>query len=79
LDEVARERNLSWTMLMITNVVKGDSLLLTNDFRDGNDQLVYTKLDERLYKLSGVLSRKKQLLPEIVRVAHELSTGERNA
>jgi manganese-dependent inorganic pyrophosphatase len=72
LEDVAREKGLDWTMLMITDVVKGDSLLLTNGFRDGDGRLVYHRLGDRMYRLSGVLSRKKQLLPEVVRVAHEL-------
>jgi manganese-dependent inorganic pyrophosphatase len=73
LEDTAREKGLAWTMLMITDVVKGNSLLLTNGFRDGDGRLVYQKLGERMYRLSGVLSRKKQLLPEVVRVAHELA------
>jgi manganese-dependent inorganic pyrophosphatase len=59
-------------MLMITDVVKGDSLLLTNGFPAGDQKLVYHRVEERMFRLSGVLSRKKQLLPEVVRVAHEL-------
>lgn len=72
LERVAHEKSLEWTMLMITDVVKGDSILLTNGFTAGNQKLIYHKLGDRMYQLSGVLSRKKQLLPEIVRVAHEL-------
>jgi manganese-dependent inorganic pyrophosphatase len=72
LDDIAEEKSLSWTMLMITDVVKGDSLLLTNGFPAGDGKLVYHRVDERVFRLSGVLSRKKQLLPEVVRVAHEL-------
>ncbi|MFP4230427.1 MAG: putative manganese-dependent inorganic diphosphatase [Spirochaetaceae bacterium] len=73
LEDTAREQGLSWTMLMITDVVKGDSLLLTNGYSEGDRRLVYPKVDERMYRLPGVLSRKKQLLPEVVRVAHELA------
>jgi manganese-dependent inorganic pyrophosphatase len=72
LEDLAREKGLAWTMLMITNVVKGNSLLLTNDYPEGNARLVYHKIDERMYSLPDVLSRKKQLLPEIVRVVQEL-------
>ncbi len=72
LDDVARQKDLNWTMLMITDVVKGNSLLLTNGFRNGDEKLVYPRLDKRMFRLSGVLSRKKQLLPEVVRVAGEL-------
>jgi manganese-dependent inorganic pyrophosphatase len=72
LDEVSREKGLSWVMLMITDVVKGNSLLLTNGFSAGDEKLVYPRLNHRMFRLSGVLSRKKQLLPEVLRVAREL-------
>jgi manganese-dependent inorganic pyrophosphatase len=73
LEDIAREKGLSWTMLMITNVVKGNSILLTNDFPQANRRLVYHRMTARMYSLPGILSRKKQLLPEIVRIAHELT------
>ncbi|MFP4374833.1 MAG: putative manganese-dependent inorganic diphosphatase [Spirochaetaceae bacterium] len=72
LEDTAGEKSLDWTMLMITDVVKGDSLLLTNGFPAGDGKLVYHRVGDRIFRLSGVLSRKKQLLPEVVRVAHEL-------
>lgn len=72
LEDVAREKGLAWTMLMITDVVKGDSLLLTNGFSEGDAKLIYQRLDDGMYRMPGVLSRKKQLLPEVVRVATEL-------
>ncbi|MFW5786543.1 MAG: putative manganese-dependent inorganic diphosphatase [bacterium] len=73
LDDVAREKDLTWTMLMITDVVKGNSILLTNGFRGGDGKLVYPRINERMFRLAGVLSRKKQLLPEVVRVSSELA------
>ncbi|MFW5729880.1 MAG: DHHA2 domain-containing protein, partial [Spirochaetota bacterium] len=73
LDDVAREKDLTWTMLMITDVVKGNSILLTNGFRGGDGKLVYPRINERMFRMPGVLSRKKQLLPEVVRVSSELA------
>jgi manganese-dependent inorganic pyrophosphatase len=35
--------------------------------------IVYKKIEENTYDLPGVLSRKKQLLPEILRVLELLS------
>jgi manganese-dependent inorganic pyrophosphatase len=75
LDDVASEKGLSWTMLMITDVVKGNSILLTNGFREGDQKLVYPLVQERMFRLTGVLSRKKQLLPEVLRIMHELGGG----
>jgi manganese-dependent inorganic pyrophosphatase len=59
-------------MLLITNVIKGNSVLFTNGYPAAESRLVYDKLQEQMFSLPGVLSRKKQLLPEIVRIAQEL-------
>jgi manganese-dependent inorganic pyrophosphatase len=72
LQDVAAENGLTWTMLLITNVIKGNSVLFTNGYPAAESRLVYDKLQEQMFSLPGVLSRKKQLLPEIVRVAQEL-------
>ena len=72
LDDIAQKKGLSWVMLMITDVVKGDSLLLTNEFKAGDEKLTYPRLNHRMFRLGGVLSRKKQLLPEVLRIAREL-------
>ncbi len=60
---------LDWTMLMITDIIEEESLLLCTEFSLA-DQLKYSRLDEFTFHLPAVLSRKKQLLPEIL---HALS------
>ncbi len=65
---VAKERKLDWALLLVTDVIKGNSLLLTSTFKEGEKALTYEKLDENTFDLPGVLSRKKQLLPEVMRV-----------
>jgi manganese-dependent inorganic pyrophosphatase len=62
------ENGLDWAMLLVTDVVTEASLLLTTPFEKGERELAYQKRAESLYHLPGVLSRKKQLLPEILRV-----------
>lgn len=37
----------------------------------------YKKVEDNIYILSGVPSRKKQLLPEILRILEELSQSEK--
>lgn len=73
LEGVRKETGLDWVMLLITNVLKENSMLLSTDFPGGENSLVYKKHSPHLYLLPGVLSRKKQLLPEILRVLEELS------
>ena len=65
---VCSEKNLDWTMLLVTNVIKEESLLLMTELDELEDRLIYNKQEDNLYYLPGVMSRKKQLLPEICRV-----------
>jgi manganese-dependent inorganic pyrophosphatase len=68
LEKVKNENGLDWAMLLVTDVVSEDSQLLMTPYERAEDHLAYQKLAEGLYHLPGVLSRKKQLLPEILRV-----------
>jgi len=67
LQEVRDKDNLDWTMLLVTNVLSENSILFSTghklDYR-----IIYEKIGDGVYSLPGVLSRKKQLLPEILRV-----------
>ena len=74
LARVGKEHNLDWSMLLVTDVLTEDSLLLMTPFEKAEDHLAYQKLQDSLYQLPGVVSRKKQLLPEILRVM-ELARG----
>lgn len=58
---------LDWAMLMITDIIEEESILLCTAFELA-DELIYTRLDEHTFHLPAVLSRKKQLLPEILHV-----------
>ena len=67
LEEVRNAREVDWCMLLITDVIRENSLLLMTPFsKEG--ALIYDKVEDGVYDLPGVLSRKKQLLPEILRV-----------
>lgn len=70
--EATRQKNgLDWAMLMITDVVREESILLATPFAARERALVYPMVGEGKFMLTGVLSRKKQLLPEILRVLEE--------
>lgn len=65
LESVRKNRGLDWAVLMITDVVKERSVLLSTNARAAAS-LPYQKTKEGRYDMPGVLSRKKQLLPEIL-------------
>lgn len=70
LDEVRLKNSLNWAMLMITDVIKETSVLLTTDFKL-NKNIQYRKLENNIYDMPGVLSRKKQLLPDILSIINQ--------
>ena len=70
LDEVRQKNSLNWAMLMITDVIKETSVLLTTDFKL-NKNIQYKKLENNIYDMPGVLSRKKQLLPDILSLINQ--------
>ncbi|HAK46737.1 MAG TPA: putative manganese-dependent inorganic diphosphatase [Spirochaeta sp.] len=74
LERAAKLRRLDWAMLLVTDVIKENSVLLTTDMPKAETLLVYKKLSDNLFELPGILSRKKQLLPELLRVVEELKT-----
>lgn len=65
LDDIRKRQDLDWAVLMITDVLREHSVLFVTDFEAGNN-LPYSKLSDRVYDMPGVMSRKKQLLPEIL-------------
>ena len=71
LEQVKNAHHLDWTLLLITDVKRGNSVLLTTDFLPDERAFSYPLTSEHMYQLDGVLSRKKQVLPEIVRVLEE--------
>ena len=72
LEEEKIFKKKDWLMLLITNVTNGNSYLLSSRFPKGEDNLLYEKKEDNLYFLPSILSRKKQLLPEILRVMEEI-------
>lgn len=73
---VQAELRMDWTMLLITNVLKEHSKLLCTSFPAAENKLVFRKEKEGLFDLPEILSRKKQVLPEILRVLEEVKGDE---
>jgi manganese-dependent inorganic pyrophosphatase len=63
-----REEKLDFFALLVTNVVRETSMMLCVGEKRLLDRINYTRLDENTYDLPGVLSRKKQLLPLLLKV-----------
>jgi manganese-dependent inorganic pyrophosphatase len=66
LQRTALKFALDWALLMVTDIIGEESILLSTAFTLA-DNMIYHRLDEHTFHLPGVLSRKKQLLPEVLR------------
>ncbi|KAK8849254.1 hypothetical protein M9Y10_018621 [Tritrichomonas musculus] len=67
LNQVKEENKLKWAMIVITNIILEDSIMLCTPFPEKEKQLQYKKMSENQYFCPEVLSRKIQILPEIIR------------
>jgi manganese-dependent inorganic pyrophosphatase len=67
LQKIADSQGLDWALLMVTDVLRENSVLLASNNKANRD-LPYTKIDEQIYDMPGVMSRKKQLLPMLLSV-----------
>lgn len=71
LERVQEEEELDLALLLVTDVIREDSLLLTAGKKQLLNALPYEKSGDRLYKLPEILSRKKQLLPALLKAFEE--------
>ena len=67
LQKIADSQGLDWALLMVTDVLREDSVLLASKHK-ANRNLPYTKISKQIYDMPGVMSRKKQLLPMLLSV-----------
>ena len=67
LQKIADGQGLDWTLLMVTDVLRENSVLLASNNK-ANKDLPYVKIDTQIYDMPGVMSRKKQLLPTLLSV-----------
>jgi len=65
LQELKEHNGLEFAMLMVTDVVQGDSRLLMVDVPIALDELPYRPQPDGTLLAEGVVSRKKQLLPVV--------------
>ena len=67
LEAVRSREGLDWTLLMITDVLREKSVLLSSDNKVRRD-LPYAQTGRQIYSMPGVMSRKKQLLPTLISI-----------
>jgi manganese-dependent inorganic pyrophosphatase len=68
LASMAESRKLAMAMLMVTDVVRGNSRLVVAGEPRVVAMLPYARLDDDTLDAPGVVSRKKQLLPAVLAV-----------
>jgi len=73
LEKTKMSKGLDWSMLLVTDIIREESVLLTSGYAIAEKLISYKETGERRFYLPGVLSRKKQLLPEILRVLEDLT------
>ncbi|OHT08349.1 inorganic pyrophosphatase/exopolyphosphatase [Tritrichomonas foetus] len=67
LETVKKENGLQWAMIVITNIIREDSIMLSTPFPEKEKLLTYERMSAGQYFCPGVLSRKIQILPEVIR------------
>lgn len=68
LDAVRAEQGVQFACLLVSDIAKETSVLLFSGPDRVADAIGYPKLEANLFQLKGVLSRKKQLLPNLLDV-----------
>ncbi len=66
LQKLADDQKLSMALLMVTDVVRGNSRLVVAGAPRIVSELPYSRLDDDLLDAPGMMSRKKQLLPAVL-------------
>ncbi len=77
LERTKKEKGLDWVMLLISDIIESNSLLLTTD-HPCDSMLPFERRDNNEFYLPNVLSRKKQLLPTILSILEQFSEEKKN-
>lgn len=74
LEALATQHELEFSALLVTDISSNGSLLLMSREPVGWEEINYPQLEDNLYQLEEVVSRKKQLLPLIISLLETLPT-----
>jgi manganese-dependent inorganic pyrophosphatase len=66
LGAMLTQKNLQFSMLMVTDIVDGSSRIMLKSAPPELDELPYKRLSTNILEARGVVSRKKQLLPAVL-------------
>ncbi len=66
LRDLVSQNQYDFSALLVTDIASNGSLLLLSNEPEGWDDINYPQLEQDLYELENVVSRKKQLLPLII-------------
>lgn len=72
LERYRQKKNYYFSALLVTDVVSNSSLMLVVGAKNFLKQIDYPMVEEGVFELAGVVSRKKQLLPYLT---HSLKKG----
>jgi manganese-dependent inorganic pyrophosphatase len=78
LNAACKIRSIAWCMLLITDIVHCESILICAGLPEAEAELNYARNHNGSFSLPGVLSRKKQLLPEILRILESRQSARKN-
>ena len=78
MEKQVKRDQLSMFALLVTDAARGNSELLVYGDRELISNLPYDKISDGHYALPGVLSRKKQLLPQILAITATLQNKSIN-
>lgn len=67
LESLKKELKLEWAIIVITDIIHENSIMLCTPFPEKERLIKYEKMSEHQFFCPGVLSRKIQILPEIIR------------
>ncbi len=76
LERTRRDKQLDWVMLLISDIINSNSLLLTTG-HTCESLMPYEKKGKNEYFLPNVLSRKKQLLPTILSILEQFNNANK--
>jgi len=72
LEQTRKTKDLTMACLLITDIGKGTSLLMAVGENKTIEALEYPKLEDNVYELKNVLSRKKQVAPHLLNLFNEI-------
>jgi len=76
LEKLLEDESLSFACLLVTDINTQNSLLLARGDKNFIERISYPHVEKNeIFEMPGIVSRKKQLLPYITSILHEMKTA----